>query len=81
MKAARTRQESPWRVTARIEKNDALLTQLGHMCVAWAALEYVLFQLFYRLTGLPTSVVRSIFYAQNTNFAKINLLHATYTPD
>jgi len=80
VKATRTKNEHPWRVTARIEKNDALLMQLGHMCVAWASLEYVLFQLFYHLTGLPTSVVRSMFYAQNTSFAKISLLHATYTP-
>jgi ATP-dependent DNA ligase len=36
MKAARTKQERSWRVTARIENNDALLTQLGHMCVAEA---------------------------------------------
>jgi len=38
------------------------------------------FRLFYFLTGLPTPVARSMFYSQNTNFARFNLLQATYTP-
>jgi hypothetical protein len=67
------------KVTDRID-NEAVLLKIGEMCVAWAALEYVLFRLFYYMSGLPTPVARSIFYSQNTNRARINLLHATYTP-
>lgn len=67
------------KVTLKIY-NKAILYRLGEMCIAWSCLEYVLFQLFHSLTGLPTSVTRSVFWSQNTNLGRINLLHATYGP-
>jgi hypothetical protein len=68
-----------YRVQAEIF-NQQILLRIGEMCVAWAALEYVLFRLFYFMSGLPTPVARSLFYSQTTNLGRINLLHATYTP-
>jgi hypothetical protein len=50
------------------------------MCVAWSGLEYVLFQLFHSLTGLPTPVARSVFWSQTTNLGRVNLLRATFGP-
>jgi len=59
-------------------KSASINTKLGQLCVKWAALEYVLFILFYRLSGLSTPVARSVFYSQSTNLARINLIHSVY---
>jgi hypothetical protein len=68
-----------WRVVNDTQ-SPAINARVGEMCVAWAALEYVLFRFFYFLSGLPTPIARSIFYSQNTSLGRINLLHSTYTP-
>jgi hypothetical protein len=40
--------------------------ELGHMCVAWASLEWRLFCLFSRLSDLPVALARASFYTHHS---------------
>jgi hypothetical protein len=79
MKAKRAKPIQTWGVTPTIDNYD-IATNIGHMCVAWACLEFALFRLFRHVSGLPLAVARSVFYSQVTNASRVGLIHATYSP-
>lgn len=56
--------------------NPALANELGHLNVAWAAMELRIFYLFEVLTGLPVPVARAIYYSLRTTRARIELVQA-----
>ena len=47
---------------------------LGHMCVAWAALEWALFCLFHRLSDQPTALARASFYSHFSTRSRAELV-------
>jgi hypothetical protein len=56
-----------------------LATELGHMCAAWAALEYRLFSLYVIVSNTPTAVARAAFYSHHNTGNRIDLLGRTAT--
>jgi hypothetical protein len=51
--------------------------ELGHMCVAWAALEWRLFCLYARLSDLPGALARASFYSHRSTRNRTDLILAT----
>jgi hypothetical protein len=51
--------------------------ELGHMCVAWAVLEWRLFALFNRLSALPTALARASFYSHHSTRNRCALVLST----
>lgn len=68
--------ERPYLVRSRLR--EELATELGHMNAAWAALEFTMFRLFFRTTGMPTRLAQAIFYSQRTTHARLTILNAAY---
>jgi hypothetical protein len=56
-----------------------IAAELGHMCVAWAALEYRLFCLYAIVSDTPTPVARAAFYSHHNTGNRIDLLARTAT--
>jgi hypothetical protein len=54
-----------------------IATELGHMCVAWAALEYRLFCLFVILSDTPVAIARASFYSHRNTGNRVDLLGRT----
>src|ERR1700738_4595895 len=54
-----------------------IATELGHMCVAWAALEVQMFCLFNRLSDLPVALARASFYSHRSTRDRGDLILAT----
>jgi hypothetical protein len=54
-----------------------LATELGHMCVAWAALEFRMFCLFNRLSDLPVALARASFYSHRSTRDRGDLILTT----
>src|SRR6266516_6173069 len=53
-----------------------IATELGHMCVAWAAMEFRIFALFSLITKIPMALARATFYSHYNARNRINLLLA-----
>jgi hypothetical protein len=70
-------QPQPITVTTNLDTVPAYAEQLGHLCVAWANLEWNMFSIFEIVCGAPPSVARSIFYAIESNRGKRDILLAT----
>lgn len=51
--------------------------QLGHMCVAWALLEWRLFSLFSRLSDLPVALARASFFSHHSTRNRTTLILVT----
>jgi hypothetical protein len=54
-----------------------IATELGHMCVAWAALEYRLFALYHLLSDMPVPLARASFYAHHSTRNRTELILST----
>jgi hypothetical protein len=54
-----------------------IATELGHMCVAWAALEFRVFCLFSRLSDLPIALARASFYSHRSTRDRGELILTT----
>lgn len=54
-----------------------IATELGHMCVAWAALEFRMFCLFNRLSDLPVALARASFYSHRSTRDRGDLILTT----
>src|SRR5271155_384771 len=70
-------QEDEIRVMSDLGFTPEIATELGHMCVAWALLEWRLFCLFCRLSDLPTALARASFYSHNSTRGRIELVLTT----
>jgi hypothetical protein len=56
-----------------------IATELGHMCVAWAAVEFRIFAFFVRLTDIPPPLARATFYSHHNTRARSKLLFGVAT--
>jgi hypothetical protein len=54
-----------------------IATELGHLCVAWAALEFRMFCLFNRLSDLPVALARASFYSHRSTRDRGDLILTT----
>jgi hypothetical protein len=54
-----------------------IATELGHMCVAWAALEWRLFSLYHAMTDAPTAIARAAFYSHFSARDRLSLTLST----
>jgi hypothetical protein len=53
-----------------------IATELGHMCVAWAALEWRMFALYSLMSGAPIAIARPTFYSHhNTGNRAVMVQH------
>ena len=57
-----------------LENAPDIATELGHMCVAWAAVEYRVFAFFVAITGIPITLARATFYSHFNTRGRIDLL-------
>jgi hypothetical protein len=60
-----------------LASTPVIAEELGHMCVAWAALEWRLFCLFARLSDLPTALARASFYSHRSTRNRTDLILTT----
>jgi hypothetical protein len=54
-----------------------IATELGHMCVAWAALEWRMFALYSLLSGAPHEIARATFYSHHNTSNRAVLVQRT----
>lgn len=50
--------------------------KLGHLCAAWANLEWLMYLLFQDISGSPVPIAQSIFYAIESNRGRRDILAA-----
>jgi hypothetical protein len=54
-----------------------IATELGHMCVAWAALEWRMFALYSLMNGTPIAIARAAFYSPHNTSNRAILVQRT----
>jgi hypothetical protein len=57
-----------------LENVPDIATELGHMCVAWAAVEYRVFAFYVVITGTPIALARASFYSHFNTRGRIELV-------
>jgi hypothetical protein len=62
-----------------LENAPEIATELGHMCVAWAAVEWRIFAFYVAITGIPVALARATFYSHFNTRGRIELLKAVAT--
>jgi hypothetical protein len=62
-----------------LENAPEIATELGHMCVAWASLEWRIFAFYVAITGIPVALARATFYSHFNTRGRIELLKAVAT--
>jgi hypothetical protein len=63
-------------IDSNLESAPQYAEQLGHVCVAWANLEWHMYQLFQLMSGAPPAVARSTFYAVESARGRREILAA-----
>jgi hypothetical protein len=63
-------------VTTNLYGSAAHAEQLGHLCVAWANLEWHMYLIFDRMSGSPPALARSAFYAIESNRGRREMMLA-----
>src|SRR5215471_1654403 len=68
----------PNHIIFRLDLGNApdIAAELGHMCVAWAAMEFRIFVLFFLITKIPIALARATFYSHYNARNRISLLRA-----
>jgi hypothetical protein len=72
-----TPKDSDFRILRDLGFTPEIATELGHMCVAWAALEFRMFCLFNRLSDLPVALARASFYSHRSTRDRADLILTT----
>jgi hypothetical protein len=54
-----------------------IATELGHMCVAWAALEWRMFALYSLMSGTPIAIAHPAFYSHHNTSNRAILVQRT----
>src|SRR5260370_22590791 len=62
-----------------LENAPEIASELGHMCVAWAAVEWRIFAFYVAITGIPVALARATFYSHFNTRGRIELLKAVAT--
>jgi hypothetical protein len=62
-----------------LENAPEIAAELGHMCVAWASLEWRIFAFYVAITGIPVALARATFYSHFNTRGRIELLKAVAT--
>ncbi len=63
-------------ITMHLDTEPLHAEQLGHICAAWAYLEWNMYQLFELMSGSPPAVARSTFYAIDSTRGRREMLMA-----
>lgn len=66
-------------IRSDLENAPEIATELGHVCVAWAAIEFRIFAFFVRLTGMSPPIARACFYSHFNAKSRFNLLLSVAT--
>src|SRR5215471_4252886 len=66
----------PNHIIFRLDLGNApeIAAELGHMCVAWAAMEFQIFTFFVLVTKIPIALARATFYSHHNARNRIKLL-------
>jgi hypothetical protein len=64
----------PITIISNIDSEPAHAEQLGHICAAWANVEWHMYHLFELLSGSPPAIARSMFYAIESNRGRREML-------
>lgn len=70
------KQTSPFIIRLDLGNAPDIAAELGHMCVAWAAMEFRIFVLFFLITKIPMALARATFYSHYNARNRISLLRA-----
>lgn len=62
-----------------LENAPEIAAELGHMCVAWASVEWRVFAFYVAITGIPVALARATFYSHFNTRGRIELLKAVAT--
>jgi hypothetical protein len=69
--------DSDLRILFDLGFTPEIAKELGHMCVAWASLEFRMFCLFNRLSDLPVALARASFYSHRSTRDRGELILTT----
>ena len=61
-------------VTTNLLSVPHFAEQLGHLCVAWANLEWHMYNVYEVLSGSPPSVARAAFYSLESNRGRRDMI-------
>lgn len=61
-------------ITTNLDTEPTYAEHLGHICVAWANVEWHMYLLFELISGSPPAVARSTFYAIDSNRGRREIL-------
>jgi hypothetical protein len=68
---------SDFRILRDLSFAPDIATELGHMCVAWAALEWRMFALYGLMSGTPHAIARATFYSHHNSSNRAVLVQHT----
>jgi hypothetical protein len=68
-----------FRILSDLDFAPDIATKLGHMCVAWAALEWRMFALYSLMSGAPNAIARAMFYSHHNTSNRAILVQHTAT--